>query len=145
MPVEASKHRKQMTVQKYRVQDGPIDGPSKAPWPVMGVHRGTRRINFLNIINKCYESFDGCARRTVKGTIICHKGHRCKLSFFYRKSEAKVLTLSPVVQDGPSKGRRSIKVVCRVKIRINFKKIRSKGSYTGGAYAGQHVEGTAVC
>ena len=38
-----------MTMQKNRVQDGPIDGSSKSRCSVMGVRRGTLRIKFKNI------------------------------------------------------------------------------------------------
>ena len=63
-----------MTVQKYRVKDGPIEDPLKARLSVMGVRRGTLRIILNNIKNKGFESVEDCAGPTVEGTTVRHKG-----------------------------------------------------------------------
>ena len=73
--MEAAKHRKGMTAQNYRVQDGPIDSLSKARWSVMRVHRETLRRNYKkNINNKGSDTVDGCAGWTIEGTMVRHKG-----------------------------------------------------------------------
>ena len=50
------------------------DGTLKERWYVIVFRLGTLRLKFENLINKSSNSVDGCAGRTVEGTMIRHNG-----------------------------------------------------------------------
>ena len=52
--------------------------------------------------------------------------------------------MTMIVQDGPSKGRRSNIRVCQETLRINFINVRSRGYDSVDGYAGRTVEGTTM-